>query len=449
MKEILFLAYHFPPIGGGGVQRNRRFARYLPEFGYEPIVISGPGTTDSRWTPTDSTLLEDGGPTVHRLPGPEPEGSSSWRERAERWLGLRAPQLKWWLEGSFELTREVAQETELIFASLIPYDTAESAARLSQELRKPWVADLQDPWALDEMWVYPSWVHRSIDLRRMRKLLGTAEAIVMNTPESAAKLVGAFPELGRRIVVSITNGYDVSDFAGPRPERTDSTFRIVHTGSMHTARGERHRRTSPVKKILGGTAEDVDILTRSHVYLTEAIEQLFADEPELAELVELHLAGVLSDSDRAVAAHQPAVKLLGYLPHAETIGLIRSADLLFLPMQDLRPGTLASITPGKTYEYVASGRPILAAVPEGDARELLEAVGTAHICGPPDVQAMKRILREQIDRFRRGEPAPPPDQSVLARYERRSLTCDLAGIFDQILGIKAFVEPASSVGAQT
>jgi glycosyltransferase involved in cell wall biosynthesis len=432
MKKVLFLAYHFPPIGGAGVQRNRRFAQYLPEFGYEPIVVSGPGTTDSRWTPTDASLVDEDGPTVHRLVGPEPEASSSWRERGERWLGLRTPQLNWWLKGSFELTREVAHDTELIYASLIPYETAESAAHLSRVLGKPWVADLQDPWALDEMWVYPTRVHRRIDLHRMSKLLGTAQAIVMNTPESAAKLVRAFTELGKRIVVSITNGFDASDFAGPPPAHRDATFRIVHTGSMHTARGERHRQAAFVKKILGGTAEDVDFLTRSHVYLTEALDQLFAEEPGLAGLVELNLAGVLSESDRAVAAHQPAVKLRGYLPHAETIGLIRSADLLFLPMQDLRPGTRASITPGKTYEYIASGRPILAAVPKGDARELLEAVGTALICSPPDVEAMKRILREQIERFRRGEPVPQPDEAVLAQYERRALTRDLAGVFDTV-----------------
>jgi glycosyltransferase involved in cell wall biosynthesis len=448
MRKILFLAYHFPPIGGAGVQRNRRFVNYLPEFGYKPVIVTGPGTTDSRWTPMDASLLEEG-PTVHRLPGAEPAPSSSWNERAERWLGLRTPQLEWWLEGSFELTREVARETELIFASLIPYETAETAARLSRALGKPWVADLQDPWALDEMWVYPTRVHRSIDLRRMRKLLGTAEAIVMNTPESAAKLVQAFPELGGKIVVSITNGFDASDFAGPPPERTDSAFRIVHTGSMHTARGERHRRTSLVKKILGGTAEDVDILTRSHVYLTEALDQLFAEKPELAELVELHLAGVLSDSDRAVAGHQPAVKLRGYLPHAETIGLIRSADLLFLPMQDLKPGTRASITPGKTYEYLASGLPILACVPDGDARELLEAVGTAILCRPPDMDSMKRIVREQVERFQRGESAPQSDESVLAQYERRALTRDLSAVFDQVLGSAAPATAASSRQAQT
>lgn len=45
MRKILCLAYHFPPIGGAGVQRYRSFANYLPQFGYEPVVVTGPETT--------------------------------------------------------------------------------------------------------------------------------------------------------------------------------------------------------------------------------------------------------------------------------------------------------------------------------------------------------------------------------------------------------------------
>ena len=294
-------------------------------------------------------------------------------------------------------------------------------------------------------------VHRGIDVRRMRRLLGTAAAIVMNTPEAAAKLLRAFPELESRIVVSITNGFDASDFAGSPPPRTDPTFRIVHTGSMHTARGERHRQTSLVKKVLGGTAEDVDFLTRYHVYLTKALDELFVEEPQLSGQVELHLAGVLSESDRAVAAHAARGQAPG-LPAAcrHDRPDIRSADLLFLPMQDLRPGTRASITPAKTYEYVASSRPILACLPDGDARDLLEEVGATHLCRPSDSDGMKRVVRAQVERFRRGESPPQADPSVLARYERRSIARELAAVLDLIPGTEASApSPATPVGAET
>ena len=71
--------------------------------------------------------------------------------------------------------------------------------------------------------------------------------------------------------------------------------------------------------------------------------------------------------------------LRDFIPHAGTIELMRSADLLFLPMHDLPPGRRAGLVPQKTYEYLAARRPILAAVPDGDARDLLEASGVAAV----------------------------------------------------------------------
>ena len=181
----------------------------------------------------------------------------------------------------------------------------------------------------------------------------------------------------------------------------------------------------------------IDILTRSHVFLLEAIDGLLQDEPELADAIEVHLAGVLSPTDREIAERSPVVRMHGYLDHSETLRLLRTADLLFLPMHDMPEGHRIGITPGKTYEYVASGRPILAAVPDGDVRELLQEAGTAFICRPADVAAMRRIVREQVERVRSGAPAPALDEAVAARYERRHLTGLLAGVFDELAGAPA------------
>src|SRR5205814_1387054 len=83
VRRILFLAYHFPPIGGGVVQRNTTFARYLPDHGYDPVVLTGSGGGSGRWTPPDETLLakirEE--TELHRVPGPEPAESEGWQAR--------------------------------------------------------------------------------------------------------------------------------------------------------------------------------------------------------------------------------------------------------------------------------------------------------------------------------------------------------------------------------
>jgi glycosyltransferase involved in cell wall biosynthesis len=128
---------------------------------------------------------------------------------------------------------------------------------------------------------------------------------------------------------------------------------------------------------------------------------------------------------------------LGYQPHARTIELLRGADLLFLPMHDLADGLRARIIPGKTYEYLAAQVPILAAVPGGDARELLEAAGNADVCAPADAEAMSRAIERRADeRLSGGEPAGP-DPDVLRRFDRRRLTADLAEVFDGVLAGRA------------
>jgi glycosyltransferase involved in cell wall biosynthesis len=279
------------------------------------------------------------------------------------------------------------------------------------------------------MWVYPTALHRLRDVNRMRRTLATADAIVMNTRESARLVRRRFPELADRLVVAIPNGFDPADFAGPAPERTDHAFRIVHTGYLHTALG----RDGRLRRRLGGATAPANILTRSHVFLLRAIERLLAEDPSLEELIEVHLAGVTSDADRRAGTH-PVIHFRGYLPHFESVALLRSADLLFLPLHDLPPGRRLSIVPGKTYEYLASGTPILAAVPDGDARELLARAGTSRLCRPDDVEAMADILRDEIARFRADGRRPPvPRSPELLRYGRRYLSGELAGVFDRVV----------------
>jgi glycosyltransferase involved in cell wall biosynthesis len=434
MKQILVLAYHFPPIGGGGVQRNTKFVRYLPDHEYAPVVLTGPGRANDRWTPTDETLLHEvpDSTVIARVPGPEPE-TGAFRAAMERRLMLQTPFTRWWIDGSVEAARTVRRDVELVYASVVPYASAEAAVGIARDLGLPWIADLQDPWALDEMWLYPSRVHRRVDMRRMRRLLSTADAIVMNTPEAARRLQVHFPELRRNCVLAIPNGFDSEDFRQCLEGRQDNKFRIVHTGYLHTDAGLGLRRVGWIRRVLGGTAAPIDMLTRSHVFLVEAINKLVARDPSLACVIEVVLAGVLSDADRQASAGSSFVRMPGYLPHDETVMLLRTADLLFLPMHDLPPGWRAGLVPGKTYEYLAAGPPILAAVPDGDARDLLAEAGNALLCRPSDSDGMADILAEQIRLWQAGLPPPKAKPEVLARYERRRLTEDLAAVFDAVL----------------
>lgn len=433
MRQLLLLAYYFPPIGGAGAQRNTKLARYLPELGWDLTVVTGQGAPDYRWTPIDDTLLDQvpERTSVRRAPWPEPRRDAPWRERSERWLRVASPWQRWWERSALRLIDDAGHDADLIYASVAPFTTSRAAIKIARRLRKPLVVDLEDPWALDEMMIYPSAAHRHLELDRMRKTLRAADGIVMNTREAARRVLERFPEIAGIPIAAIPNGYDAEDFAGPGPT-SSGPFRIVHTGSLHTDLGLRHRELGAVRALLGGATSGVDLLTRSHVFLLEALNRLISERPELESRIELHLVGPLTDADRDVVAGASFVREHGFVSHRDAIREIRSADLLFLPMHEVPEGRRVSIVPCKTYEYLASRRPILAAVPNGDARDLLIEAGNAYLCRPNDVAGMTRAVEEAFMQWERGVAPAPPSGALLERLERRQLTRDLGAFIDEV-----------------
>ena len=421
MKRVALLAYYFPPLGGAGVQRAVTLARRLPELGWQPVIVTGPASGEDRWSPRDAGLgrgLEN--LEVVRVEGPEPQRGE---DRAERWLRIRSDWARWWAEGAQAALENL--DVDVILATLSPFAGAAAAAGAAARLGTPWVADLRDPWALDEMLAYPSRRHRAAELRVMERDLSTATAIVMNTPEARRATAEAFPALEPQLSAPVPNGFDPEDFAGPPARRADSAFRIVHTGYLHTELARGGPREA-LRTLAGGMLHGVDVGARSQVYLLQAIDRLRETEPALGGLIELHLAGVMSSSDLE-SSDRPYVKRLGYLSHTDSVALMRSADALFLPMHDLAPGRRARIVPGKTYEYLGAGRPILAAVPDGDARDLLERAGNAAVCRPRDVDGLVAALRGLV----LGRYPAEPRANVVAPFERRVLASRMAGILDR------------------
>jgi glycosyltransferase involved in cell wall biosynthesis len=434
MTRVLLLAYHFPPIGGAGVQRNTKLCRYLPELGYELDVVTGPGlSAHDRWAPLDESMQHEipDEVRVHRVAGPEPGWREGTGDRARRWLRRPGAWQLWWEKQAVPLAVAVGQGADLGYASLAPYSTARAAIEIAHRLGRPLVFDLEDPWALDEMLVYETGLHRRLEERTMRRALARADGIVMNTPESERRLRQTFPELEQTTVTSILNGYDRADFTRNGAGRSPGVLRVVHTGSLHTDLG---RRRSALRRLRGGSME-VNVLSRSLVFLRRALDELYRSDPELIGRIELHLAGRLTDGDRKTLDGLTGMCEHGFLPHAATIELMRSADLLFLPMHDVPAGRRVAIVPCKTYEYLASGRPILAAVPDGDARDLCSEAGNATICRPTDVPALAAGIREALRRLEAGTEPPPPNPRLLARVERRALTRELAAFLEtSVLG---------------
>jgi glycosyltransferase involved in cell wall biosynthesis len=436
MRRVLFLAQQFPPIGFA-TGRTVACARHLSDHGYEVVVVTGPaGEHASRWAQPDPALMKRVADIdVRRVPGPMPPDRSGGRARLARWLEQPPPWVNWWVEGARKTALEIEGEFDLILANLIPYETAFAASKLSRELGIPWIADLEDPWALDEMRVAPTRMNHRIDRARMLYGLESADGVIMNCTEAAHRLRAEMPDVGR-VVAGIPHGFTAEDFEGPRPHRTDAAYRIVHTGSLHTQLGLDHRRSMRRRRLLGGTSVDVDILTRSHLHLIEAIDHLVASGAARASRIELHLAGHMTDADLGIIGGRQYVRTYGQLSHPQTIELARSADLLFVPMHNLPEGKRAGLVPCKTYEYLAAERPILAAVPDGDARDLLQRFRRADVVRPDDAAGMARAIRERTRNPYRGCGEDGIASALLGPYERQRLTENIAAVLDEVMGAR-------------
>ena len=435
-RRIIFVSYFFPPMGGAAAQRPIQLVRHLRRHGYESVVITGPGNTGGRWTPGDSSLATavPDDVEVRRVPGPESREASRWRSRSERWLARKSTWANWWIEGVVEEAAQVEGDVRLIYTVISPYETAEACARIAAARDVPWVADLGDPWALDDMAVYLTGLHRRLELAKMRRGLETAAGIIMSTTE-AERRVRETLQLRPTGMWVVPNGFDGDSFAQTSAVPTaDGVLRVVHTGYLHAELGLEQKAAARVHRIIGGGSPGVEILTRSHLFLLEAVNNLLANKPEIGRRIEVHLAGVKTQTDEEIARGCPAVRLHGYLPHSESVLLLESAHLLFLPMQKLAPGLRSGNVPGKTYEYLASGRPILGAVPEGDARDLLERAGATYVCDPDDVAAMEEILAARVLALDDGDSPPARNTEIVAQYEWRNLIRQVATILDSIPG---------------
>jgi len=425
--KLLFIAYHFPPIGGAGAQRSAKFVRYLPDFDVDPVVIGGPAGSQDRWEPADATQVAE---LPENMPVYRPNSAAPHSEAQTRWRRLvptTTERDKWWQRQIAELGGRAAQEHHLdaIYVSLLPYEGLTAAVDLGRSLGLPVIADLRDPWALDEVRQYPTRAHRIREKRIMGPLLGECALVIGNTPEATAAVAEAYPSLSEHKLATITNGYDATDFthAGTRP--TDGRFRIVHTGYLHSSIAMAQRRNHAAKRVLGGSLWPIDLLCRSHYYLLRAVSLLKMEDPELASRIDIVLAGVLSDVDEQIVRDSPAgdqVRTLGYIDHHAAIREMMAADVLFLPMHGIPTGRRARIVPGKTYEYLASGRPILAAVPPGDAQDFIVGAGAGVIADPSDAG----MIAHCIQTLAAGRLEARPIGEGIEQFERRRLTQRLA-----------------------
>ncbi|MDQ8201094.1 glycosyltransferase [Pelagicoccus enzymogenes] len=419
MKPILFVAYHFPPQGGAGVQRTLKFVENLPNFGIQPIVITTNATSESRWTPKDKTLNREIPSNIHvyRL---------AWHAAHN---------------DDHDFISQIVRigekhKAEALISTHSPYPDTSPSGKAAESLGVPWIVDLRDPWALDEFQSYRTAYHRWKDIQKMKQCLQHADRIIMNTVEAAKAVHNQFGLVFEKKTSVIPNGYDQNDFLKAKAtDKDDDRFKaenlnIVHTGAFHTALGMRSRRTRILNMVLGRTRSDVNHLARSAYYLLRAFDAFQNRHPDRAKCFNFVFAGKMTSGDNDCIKRSKAqnnITTTGYLNHIKSISYLLSADVLFLPMHGLSQRRRATIVPSKAYEYMASGRPILAAVPDGDAKDILTSYDNCYFCNPTSTKDYITALTKIHEDWKENRIATQNWTSDEGNfYERKNLTKLLA-----------------------
>jgi glycosyltransferase involved in cell wall biosynthesis len=382
--KVLLVTMYFPPAGGGGVQRSLKLAQYLPALGIETHVLA---PDDPKWVHRDPDTRVPTQAWIHRARylGPrarkpaEELRAADGLERAlvqaqvtARRLLLPDASVTWNLTAipaAIRIARR--EEIDAVITTSPPPSVHFVGAAVQRATGARWIADLRDPIVANQ--------HRRDDTAAARarqaaneqvaKLVARRADAVTCVSEAIAVEVRELEARGD--VRVIANGCDFDDFAGLEytPARR---FRITHTGSFFGKRDPR-----PFLQAFHDA--DLDAVARF-------VGDFRSSDREWAESLGL--------GDR--------LELVDYLPRVEALRLQRDSEALLLLVPEAG-GRGKGVLSGKVFEYIAAGRPILAAVPpDGAAAALIRETGAGVVVAPDDVEAIKAALVELHSRFAGG-----------------------------------------------
>lgn len=430
MKKVLIITYYWPPSGGGGVQRWLKFAKYLPENGWQPIVFT-PENPD--FNIKDQSLKKDVAADLEVLKFPiwEPfqlfnkiagkKNSKNiqqglvlekkvlgWKDRLFIWIrgNLFIPDPRmFWIRPSSQFLKDyvLSAGIDAIVTTGPPHSMHLIGYHVHKATGIPWLADFRDPWSTWDILPKLKVSKLAFRIHRMleKKVLTHASAIttVSNTWKKELEV------LGNREVDVITNGYDEADFPTMGRAQPDK-FRITHAGLLNEL--------------------------RDPLALWEALRELCIEDASFYNDLELRLVGILGEAllSRLQADHilGKILKIDGYLSHKQVLLEYQRAEVLLLILNQSANAT--GHIPGKLFEYLAVGKPVLTLGPEeGDAAFLIKDSKGGFVCGFDEKDKIKEALTTLYLQFKSdGTHGVTGDTGHLTR---RNLTKKLVAILNR------------------
>lgn len=426
--RALLVTYNFPPVSSAGVWRTLKLAKYLPAHGVTPSVL----TVSNPSVPTIDEELErelDPAMEVVRARTFEPGygmKKAVWQSSANggppslarRLRGAAMstaksalfpdPQILWLPHASWRLGQRLARRgaEDVVFITAPPFSQFFMGPLARLRPGTAVVLDYRDEWiTYRTTYEMMGGLGRVIGGPLERALVHSAHAITTATEAFRENLLATFPALSPDKVVAIPNGYDPDDFPADLPAPPSDRFVLTYAGTVF-------KLTSP-RGLVG------------------ALRRLREREPELHRLLRVRFIGRVVDTEEHLfeGAEELGIERLGYV-EKEAVLRAQAASHLVLCLLSAEAGN-ERIYPGKIFELMYLGRPVLTLAPPGALASLVERHELGAVLRPLDEAGIAAYLEARLREFSRGEYVASAQPSGIERFHRRAQAGQFAEVFSR------------------
>lgn len=440
MKKVLVIAYDFPPMGGGGVMRISKFLKYLKLYKYEPIIL----TVDKPdYYPLDNelndevkdykvyrirdkylslTMLKNKVKKRNNIDEHQALNETKTDTKIVNFLKFLADlkyfieqnlfipdKNRFWIKEAAKKAEEIvnSEKIDLVFITSPPHSVQLIGLKLKERFPSlPLVIDLRDAWTFNPLYLTKNIFKTYIEKIQERKIFNAAQKIVLATNSIERHYTNQYNYIKDKFV-TITNGFDSKKYKYlDRFYKKNNQFTIVYTGSI------------------GGKG-------RKAKFFLEACHELMKENQFFKEVVLIKFIGnFLEDKVFWKNEFKNSIQFVDHVSQSIVIDETMNADLLLLTFLESQGGD--TVLTGKLFEYIAARRPILALIPDGEAKSLILKENIGFCCEPENIKSIKQVLLNVFNMWINDQLYV--DSAVdLSKFDRINLTKELCLEFDKVI----------------
>ena len=415
MKRVLFIAYNFPPLAGGGTFRSLKFVKYLPEFGWLPTVIT---TNTKNYWAYDEELLKEVPAEVKIIRAPEIDpfylqvilskiGLSKLYQKIREHLLIPDEKIGWIPFAYQKAVQELKkQKYDLIFSTSPTPCAHIIALKLKRKFGIPWIADYRDHWTLNPEYPY------SKNSRRFKKESLMEENIAqqcntqIHVTKGNLKMVYNHFNLGKKHTILIYNGYDTNTKNITNKNEEKGYLKFVYTGTFYGA--------------------------RNPILILNALSEIARNNPEISDGIRFQFIGKSNTDIIKIANNLKITKMIShinYLHRYEIEEIYQKIDVSIL----IIPYNQSYVLTSKIFDYLYILKPILAIIPNGEAKEIIQNSNLGFFADPNSPEDIKNQILNLYQLWKTDQLHVKPNYEYIKQFHRRNLTKQLAKEFDSIL----------------